>query len=390
MLTLIVIVLSIVAVLAAESFWHRRSRNKIPIRVHVNGIRGKSSVVRLIAAGLREGGVRTWAKVTGTLPNLVDERGLDIPIARGASPSIIEQRAVIAEAAAAGAEALIVECMALEPAFQRAEESLLKPTIGVITNVRLDHEEVFGSSLLDIALALSNTIPYRGVLITTSGEGAAVLREAAGRRRASLIVVDTDDLPDSLVEGFSYIEHKENVAVALAVCQQVGVGEEIALRGMRSCPGDPGALRIHSLSSGGKSLHFINAMAANDPQSTLLLFQRTVVEGDLRGSLLVLVNTRKDRPLRSRQLGRLLIRLPADRYFIMGDDSSAVVQEAIRAGASSQALEKLEVKLAQEVVSRLFSATEKDTGIVFAMGNTAGLGLEVAAQFTGAATPQMA
>ncbi len=38
--------------LAVERYLHARARRRIPIRVHVNGIRGKSSVTRLIAAGL--------------------------------------------------------------------------------------------------------------------------------------------------------------------------------------------------------------------------------------------------------------------------------------------------------------------------------------------------
>ncbi len=381
MLILVLIVVAIVAVLAAESLLHRRSRGKIPVRIHVNGIRGKSSVVRLIAAGLREGGIRTWAKVTGTLPNLVDEVGLDIPIVRGSPASIIEQRAVTAEAAAAGVQALVLECMALEPAFQRAEESLLKPTIGVITNVRLDHEEVFGSSLLDIALGLSNTVPNRGALVTTDGEGVPVLREAAARRRTSLVVVDTTDLPDSLVEGFSYIEHKENVALALAVCQQVGVPPAVALRGMRACQGDPGALRIFAQTWAGKTLYFINAMAANDPQSTQFLFERMVSAPGHVGSLLMLVNSRKDRPLRSRQLGRLLVSLYADRYFLMGDDSNTVLKEALRAGLAPERLERLEAPSAHEVLSRLYSSIDEQ-GTVFAIGNTAGLGLRVASLFT--------
>ncbi len=380
MVTLTLVVLAIVGVLAAEFYWHRRSRGRIPIRIHVNGVRGKSSVVRLIAAGLRQGGIRTWAKVTGTLPNLVNENGEDIPIVRGAPPSIIEQRAVVAEAAAAGVQALVLECMALQPAFQRAEESLLRPTVGVITNVRLDHEEVFGPSLLDIALALSNTIPRRGVLITTSGESVPVLKDAAGRRQASVVVVETDELPDSLVEDFSYIEHKENVGLALAVCQQVGVPPEVALEGMRACRGDPGALRIISLSEGGKTLHFVSAMAANDPESTLILFQRAVVDRGLAGPLLVLVNSRKDRPLRSRQLGRLLPKLPAERYLLIGGDSGAVMSAALRAGVAAEAIEELEAEIVEDIVAALFKRTDQ-TATVFAIGNTAGLGLAVADYF---------
>ncbi len=372
--------------LAAEAFWHRRARRRIPIRIHVNGIRGKSSVVRLIAAGLRSGGILTWAKVTGTLPSLVDENGTDVPIARGGPPSIIEQRAVIAEAAAAGVQALVIECMALEPAFQRADESLVRPTIGVITNVRLDHEEVFGSSLLDIALALSNTVPRNGVLLTTSGEGVPVLRTTAARRRTNLQVVDTADLDDSLVEGFSYIEHKENVALALAVCREAGVPADVALRGMRSCEGDPGALRVLRQVRGDKSLSLVNAMAANDPESTMLLYQRTVLAGGFAGPVLVLVNSRKDRPLRSRQLGRALIDLRADRYFLMGNDSEAVFREAISAGVDTESIEKLDAATPEDVVEALYGAIE-EAGVVFAMGNTAGLGLQVAEIFAGATAP---
>jgi UDP-N-acetylmuramyl tripeptide synthase len=45
---------------------HLANLRAIPIRVHVNGTRGKSSVARLIAAGLRAGDIRTVAKTTGS------------------------------------------------------------------------------------------------------------------------------------------------------------------------------------------------------------------------------------------------------------------------------------------------------------------------------------
>ena len=49
----------IVATMLLVGFWiheywrHQRNVKAIPIRIHVNGTRGKSSVTRLIAAGLR-------------------------------------------------------------------------------------------------------------------------------------------------------------------------------------------------------------------------------------------------------------------------------------------------------------------------------------------------
>jgi hypothetical protein len=56
-----------------EAFFHKRNIAKIPIRIHVNGTRGKSSVVRLIAGALREQGIPTCAKTTGTLARFITD-----------------------------------------------------------------------------------------------------------------------------------------------------------------------------------------------------------------------------------------------------------------------------------------------------------------------------
>ena len=44
-----------------ENYYHQKALSNIPIRIHVNGTRGKSSVTRLIAAGLRGGKLKTFA-----------------------------------------------------------------------------------------------------------------------------------------------------------------------------------------------------------------------------------------------------------------------------------------------------------------------------------------
>ncbi|MCK5258708.1 MAG: hypothetical protein KAJ69_04240, partial [Thermoplasmatales archaeon] len=49
-----------------EKLNHQKRLKSIPIRIWVNGSRGKSSVTRLIAAGLRTDGKRVIAKTTGT------------------------------------------------------------------------------------------------------------------------------------------------------------------------------------------------------------------------------------------------------------------------------------------------------------------------------------
>ncbi len=76
------IVLILILIGYIERLNHQRVISSIPLRVHVNGTRGKSSVTRLIAAGLRAGGIRTFAKTTGTAPRIIDSKGKDRVIHR--------------------------------------------------------------------------------------------------------------------------------------------------------------------------------------------------------------------------------------------------------------------------------------------------------------------
>ena len=64
-----------IAWLGRESWRHQRNLSALKLRIHVNGTRGKSGVTRLIAAGLRAGGYRTVAKVTGTAAKIIDPDG---------------------------------------------------------------------------------------------------------------------------------------------------------------------------------------------------------------------------------------------------------------------------------------------------------------------------
>ena len=85
-------IISILIIFAiVEINLHLKSLSQIPIRIHVNGARGKSSVVRLIASGLREGGFKTYAKTTGTIPRIINDNGDDVELHRLRSASIGEQ-----------------------------------------------------------------------------------------------------------------------------------------------------------------------------------------------------------------------------------------------------------------------------------------------------------
>src|SRR5215212_6339149 len=70
---------------------HRRRLDQLAVRVHVNGIRGKSSVTRLVAGVLREGGYVTVAKTTGSAARVIEARGEETAIKRRGAATINEQ-----------------------------------------------------------------------------------------------------------------------------------------------------------------------------------------------------------------------------------------------------------------------------------------------------------
>ena len=90
-LTLGILLLILIGLGLVEAHFHRLALASLPIRIHVNGSRGKSSVTRLIAAGLRASGLKTLAKTTGTSPRIIDEQGRDRIIHRLRDASIGEQ-----------------------------------------------------------------------------------------------------------------------------------------------------------------------------------------------------------------------------------------------------------------------------------------------------------
>jgi UDP-N-acetylmuramoylalanine-D-glutamate ligase len=81
-------------------------------RIHVNGIRGKSSVTRLIAAALREGKVKTLGKTTGTAARILVNHRKDIVVPRKEA-DIVEQKRILDSYRNAGYKAVVFECMAI-------------------------------------------------------------------------------------------------------------------------------------------------------------------------------------------------------------------------------------------------------------------------------------
>ncbi|MCL2102556.1 MAG: poly-gamma-glutamate synthase PgsB, partial [Syntrophorhabdaceae bacterium] len=312
----------ILAYLVAERICHERRLARIPIRIHVNGIRGKSSVTRLIAAALRRSGIRTLAKTTGSLPKLVLPDGSEQTILRRSPANILEQMKIVKLADKMNARAIVVECMALEPNLQFVSESkMIRSTVGVITNVRPDHFEVMGECMDDIAEALSGTIPSNGVVVTADRRYHSCFSEAASAK-GSRVVFAGDSDSGQAAEDLSYNIFRENIEIAQSVCRLLGLDPAVVM----DCLDESGFARegddMLRVSFEGKTIYFLDAFAANDIESTRIVQERFFMRGARPRPWIALFNHRFDRPLRMKSFADgLLAGYPYDRIAVTGEGS---------------------------------------------------------------------
>jgi gamma-polyglutamate synthase len=382
---LVGVTLALVAFGLVEGTLLRRRLRRIPIRIHVNGTRGKSSVTRLIAAGLRQGGVVVCAKTTGTLPRLILPDGDEYPIFRVSHANVIEQVRIVSAAAQIGSRALVVECMAIQPFLQWLSEArLIRATHAVITNARADHLDVMGPTEEDVALALAGMIPSGSVLFTAERKHLGLFRKIAGECGTECVAVTADEVEgigETEMGGFGHVEHAENVALALRVCQSFGVDRETALRGMwRSTP-DPGAMTTHELDFFGRRIIFVNGFAANDPESSRQVWEMMLARFPDVEKRIILFNCRGDRPDRSNQLGRDCVNWPpADHYVLIGGGTYILGRAAVKAGLDRRKI----IYADNRPISEVFEVCVGLSGgssLVMGMANIGGQGLEIVDYF---------
>ncbi|MGL5191157.1 MAG: poly-gamma-glutamate synthase PgsB [Cetobacterium sp.] len=341
-----------------------KARKKIKMVIHVNGIRGKSTVSRLIDAGLRDGKKRIFTKVTGTEPKYIDINNQEKNIKRIGKANIREQIKIIKKAAKSETEILILECMAVKPELQKiSEEKIVKADIAVITNVRYDHLDEMGESLEKITNSLCNTIPQNGILITGEEKNLDIIKEKAESKVTKVLFMD------ELKDDYKKIDFIENVAVALKVCEYLGVSREVALERMKKYKKDSGVLKeIKFLNSQGKKISFINLLAANDPDSSEKIIKKFESEELWTRKKYLMVNNRRDRLSRLEQFVNFVEKHEEkfEKIFISGESINIFCKKL------NKNINKVEILKNVEQ----FDILTEDS-VIFAVGNICGKGKEL-------------
>ncbi|MBZ6489027.1 poly-gamma-glutamate synthase PgsB [Priestia aryabhattai] len=329
-LSIILICLFLVFAYGAwEQVKHQKNIDSIPVRINVNGIRGKSTVTRLITGIVTEAGYKTIGKTTGTSARMIywftdEEKPI---VRRPEGPNIGEQRRVVKETAKLEAEALVSECMAVNPDYQITfQEKMLQANIGVIVNVLEDHMDVMGPTLDEVAEAFLPTIPYKGHLITIDGPYLEYFKTVAAKRRTKVIVADNSRITDEFLRKFDYMVFPDNASLALAVAEALDIPEEIAFRGMLNAHPDPGAMRITQFGDPKAPAFLVNGFAANDAASTLRIWERVREIGYSVDSPIVIMNCRPDRVDRTEQFARdVLPYIKTDILVLIGETTSPIM-----------------------------------------------------------------
>ena len=375
---LIVIIACLIAFIpfVLEKRSNEKNLKQLSVRINVNGIRGKSTITRLITAILKEAGYNVVGKTTGTAARIIywnkEEEEEIIRKPRGVS--ISEQIKVIDKAVKAGADSLVCECMAVRPQYQKVyQHEILKGNIVVIVNVLEDHLEEMGPTLDQLAWAFGDTIPYDGTLIIPKSEYTPYFKAIAGERNTRVIVADYS-LPEGYLERFPYKVFENNCVMALGVSRALGISDEIAFRGMLSAAPDPGTVKTERIENENIKSWLVNAFAANEPASTLEIWASLAEDGLPMDLPVVVMNCRPDRVDRTYQFARDCIPKMGDIQLIVIGENTQPIDRAYRRGKipNAKVYKNLKNKSVEHIMNEI---TPMLSGrVLFCIGNIHGKG----------------
>jgi poly-gamma-glutamate synthase PgsB/CapB len=355
----------------------------VPLRICITGTRGKSSVTRLIAAILRETGFRVLAKTTGSKPVLIFPDAEEKEISRRGIPSIVEGKKILKIASNLQAQALVSELMSISPECGFVESrQMLKPQILAITNVRLDHLAQMGSSRESVARSLASSIPQNATVFIPEEEFFPVFEEAASRLNSKVIKVPRESSEqDFRAEGKStWFEFEENIRLALAVADFIGIEKEKVLRGLKEVNPDFGSLKVWTAELGTppRRFYLASGFAANDPQSTRLVLSNLMKRISLKEKEIIgLLNLRQDRGDRTIQWLQALkqeIFPEFKRLLFVGGHALALKSRLKKTSKIESSV--IKEKEPQKIMEKI-SAMAKGETVLFGMGNMGGAGKEL-------------
>jgi gamma-polyglutamate synthase len=360
----------VIAMLSVEALIVKKRVRNIHLRIHVNGTRGKSSVSEYIAAGLRTN-KNVLCKVTGVKPTIIYPDGKKEIIKRKGRARVKEQFEMVRLASKLHVDALVLECMSILPELQIVESRNLTPQIYVITNIRDDHREEMGVALDEQAKAICSAIPRNTTVLTSEDKFLPLIKQYSRKKNCNLISVNKLDpeylsrIPDGIFDV--------NIALALEACAIAGIDKETAFANILNAINNNPVPMLEFLDK-NKSIRFVDGFAVNDVPSARGFLQYWKNKFDEPEELLVILNTRNDRPLRSVQFAEWLGKEESlSKIILTGTHIPRTRREILSAGYNK---DNVYIWNGSDIKNSLASLQKIITknSLVFGFGNIAGDG----------------
>ena len=164
----------------------------------------------------------------------------------------------------------------------------------------------------------------------------------------------------------------------------MGIPESLAWEGMGNVTPDPGSTQIYRLKRPGVRVFFVNALAANDFTSTLLVWERwQAMSNKLSISHIPVVgvlHNRADRSFRVEELVQMALELPLDSLWLTGDLVPVTKRHLKRNGFDLKKVTSHKRESPELIVDAVSQRYAGDV-VLFAYGNIKGFGQELADYF---------
>ncbi|MBV6511585.1 MAG: Capsule biosynthesis protein CapB [Ignavibacteriaceae bacterium] len=268
-----------------EQLLLNRAYRKVPVRILVTGTRGKSTVTELTALLLRSLR-KVQGKITGVKPALIDEYGKKFLIRRR-GVRIQEQFRLLIKASFKGYDAVVFETMAVHPDLLKTEITWLNPTHLVITNIRDDHREALGGTRDEQMHWFIKALPEVPCIITADEFVYTEIKKTGKPDDNTILCI-------SPVAG-SYSSN------ALLACRtaELASGKSFNPEEIESFIPQPAPVQM--INRDGEFSLVIDGLSINDTDTADIVLERALSLSAESGAVSLLINTRNDRPLRTKQ-----------------------------------------------------------------------------------------
>ena len=269
----------------------KKITSSIPLKILVNGTRGKSTLVHMLYDILRLNGKNVFGKSTGDKPLLLFPDKNKKTIRRFSPTSIIENIKILKQISREETDAIVFECMALQSEPQYFLSKILSPTHIIITNILPDHQEVMGNSKYDNFKTMSQCIHHDSLVylpdklnqdlykFSLHNHNFYPLSDLTSQLVCENIPRETINASWTLIDGFcSELKFNSNITKKVFESYWKKIDKDIK----------------HTINNNGVSI--FNFFSINDVKTTDAFLKYNLNE-NLNNSVFIL-NCRLDRPLR--------------------------------------------------------------------------------------------